>query len=197
MEAEKVTEKIISDANTEAEEIKKQAQEKESAEQAEFDKQLQDYKKQTQTLAQKAGDDKKSHILAAARMEIAKQFLTEKRLILDDSFDRAKQQIKELPGNDYRQIMKKLMLSAVETGDEEVILDTNETRIDEGFIENINKELGPDQHGSLKLSNEKQDIGAGFILSRNKIKNNVSLDILLAHVREQLETELAKNLFEN
>ena len=69
------------------------------------------------------------------------------------------------------------------------------TKETQEFIKNVNKELGTGRQNSLRLSNEKQDIGAGFILRRDKIKNNVSLNVLLAQTREQLETELAKGLF--
>ncbi len=197
MEAEKVVEKILADAKTEAEKIKKQAQDKEAAEQAKLDEQLIEYKKQTEVLAEKAGKDEKSHILAAARMDIAKQFLAEKRKILDEVFAQARQQLRNLPDEEYCKFMTKLMLEAVETGDEEIIIDNEEKRIDQKFIKQINRELGPGYKGNLRLADEKQNLGGGFILRRGRIKNNVSFDVLLAHARKELEIELAKELFEN
>jgi hypothetical protein len=47
------------------------------------------------------------------------------------------------------------------------------------------------------LSNEKQNIGAGFILSRGKVKTNVSIGVLLDQARKELEIQLGKELFEN
>ena len=70
MDAEQVVEKILSDANAEAEKIKKQAQEKDSAEQARLHEQLEEYKKETEILADKAGKDKKLHLLAAASCRV-------------------------------------------------------------------------------------------------------------------------------
>jgi len=197
MEAGQVVEKILADANAEADKIKREADEKESAEQDKLNEQLEEYKKQTEILAQKAGEDEKSHILAAARMDIAKQFLAEKRKILDEVFEQARQQLKNLPDEEYRALIKKLLLDTVETGDEEVVIDTNEKRIDHGFIKHINRELGHGKNGDLKLSGEKQDIGAGFILKRGKIKTNVSIGVLLDQARKELEIELAKELFGN
>jgi vacuolar-type H+-ATPase subunit E/Vma4 len=86
MEAQQVVEKILADADTEAAKIKAEADEKVADEQRKFDEQLNEYKKQTDILAQKAAQDKKEHLLAAARMDIAKQFLAEKRKIIDDIF---------------------------------------------------------------------------------------------------------------
>ncbi len=195
MEAGQVVEKILADANAEADKIKKEAEDKESAEQAKLTEQLEEYKKQTELLAQKAGEDEKSHILAAARMDIAKQYLAEKRKILDEVFEQAHQQLQNLPDDEYRALIKKLLLDAVETGDEEVLIDTKEKRIDHGFIKHINRELGHGKKGELRLSDQKQDVGAGFILKRGKIKTNVSISVLLDQARKELEIELAKELF--
>lgn len=197
MGAEEVVEKILADARAEAEKIKKQAAEKQQAEQIKLGEQLREYKKQTETLAQKAGKERKLHLLATARMDIAKQFLADKRRILDEVFAQAQAKLKNLPDEDYGQLMTKLMLEAVETGDEEVIVDNNEARINQNFIKEINRKLGPGYRGNLRLSDEKQNMGCGFILRRGKIKNNVSIKVLLAQARKELEIELAKQLFEN
>ena len=195
MEVEQVVEKILADARSEADKITKAADEKEAAEQAQLDEQLDEYQQQTKVMAEKAGADKKSHLLATARMDIAKEHLGEKRKILDEVFAQAEKKLKGLPDKQYCELMEKLMLGAVETGDEEVIVDKKETRIDQKFIKQVNRKLGPGYKGNLRLSDEKQDIRAGFILRRGKIKNNVSLDVLLAQARKALEIELAKELF--
>jgi V/A-type H+-transporting ATPase subunit E len=196
MEANQVIEKILADAKAEADKIREKAQEKETAEQAKLDEQLADYKEQTVALAQEAAETKRLHILSAARMQIAKDFLAEKRKILDKVFTQARQQILDLPDDRYRKFMTDLMLKAVETGDEEVIIDKNENRINQQLIDEVNEQLRPKDKGNLSLSNEKQELGGGFILKRGKIKNNVSLEVLIAQARRELEIELAKQLFE-
>ncbi len=195
MGTEEVVEKILAEAKAEAKKIKKQADEKEAAEQEKFNEQLQEHKKQTNALAEKLGREKKLHILAAARMDNAKELLAEKSRILDEVFEQARQQLLKLSDDQYKTLCSNLMLEAVETGDEEVIIDANENRIDEKFIKQINQKLGPERKGNLKLSSQKLPIGAGFILKRGKIKNNVSLNVLLARARKDLEIDLAKDLF--
>ena len=197
MEAEQVVEKILADARAEADKIKKQADDKEAGEQDKLSQQLDEYKKQTGILAQQAGEDEKSHILAAARMNIAKEYLAEKRKILDEVFEQARQQLQNLPDEEYHALIKKLLLEAVETGDEEVVVDTNEGRISEELINDVNQQLGSDRNSNLKLSDQRQNIGAGFILTRGKIKTNVSIEVLLDQARKELEIQLAKELFEN
>lgn len=193
MEAEQVVEKILSVAQAEAEKIKKEADEKETSEQAELAEQLDEYEKQTEVLAQKSGEERKMRLLAATRMEIAKDFLGEKRKILDEVFEQAKIQFTNLPDEEYRNVMAQLMKKATESGDEEVIIDKKEKRLNDKLINQVNQQLG--NKGNLKLSEEKGNLGAGFILKRGKIKNNVSLQVLLEQARKELEIELAKELF--
>ena len=197
MDAEQVIEKILADAKAEADKIKKQAEEKQADEQAKFNEKLNEYGMQTKSLAERLGNEEKLHLLAAARMDIAKEKLAEKNKILDEVFDQARQNLQNLPDEQYRDLITKLMLDAVETGDEEVIIDKNETRIDEKFINRINQKLGPDRKAGLKISEERRQLGAGFILRRGRILNNVSLEVLLAQARKNLEIDLAKELFEN
>jgi V/A-type H+-transporting ATPase subunit E len=197
MEAEQVVQKILGDAGAEAERIAKEAEQKEAAEQAKLSEQLAQYSKQTDILAKKAGEDEEAHILAAARMDLAKQLLAEKRRLLDEVFERARRQMTELPDDQYWHLCTRLMLEVVETGDEEVIVDKSEHRINHDLINQVNQQLGPDRKGAVRLSDERHNLGAGFILRRGKVKTNVSLEVLLDQARKALEIELAKQLFED
>ena len=197
MDAKGVIDKILSDAQRQADNIKAEAAKEQAGHQAGHDQKLIEYKKQTEIIAGKAAEEKKSHLLAAARMDVAKELLAEKRSILDKVFDEAQTQLKGMEDDQYRRLMSRLMIEAVETGDEEVVVDKNDTRIGQDFIKKVNRELGPGFKGNLRLSNETQDIGAGFILRRGKINNNVSLKVLLDQARKDLEIELAKEVFGN
>jgi V/A-type H+-transporting ATPase subunit E len=197
MEAQQVIEKILDEANAEAEKIKSQARQIEATEQTKFDEQLNRFNEQTEALAQKAAEDEKSHVLAAARMDIAKLRLAEKRKVLDEVFQQARQQLHQLPDDQYRQLIAKLILQTVETGDEQVIVDENESRIDQQLIDQVNQQLSANGKGNLKLSDQRRNLGGGFILSRGKIKTNVSFEVLLDQARKDLEIDLAKELFEN
>ncbi len=195
MEARQVVEKILADAKTESQKVKQQTDEKEASERTKLESQLDEYNKQTRTIAQKHADDEKMHILAAARMDISKQLLAEKRKILDEVFEKVHSRVRKMSAEEYCELMTKLMLEAVETGNEAVIVDKDEKRIDEKFISKINNQIDKEGKGKLKLAGERQNLGAGFILKRGKIKVNVSLEVLLQQARSKLETELAKELF--
>lgn len=194
MNAERVVEKILSEARAQAEKVENEAAEKRSREKEEIEKELTEYRKQTETLAAGAAEDRKLQLLAGARMEIRKENLATKRQFLAEVFAAAGQ-LKHLDDGRYRELMTNLMLKAVQTGDEEVIVGKNETRIDHSFIKHINRQLGTGYKGNIRLSEHREDIDAGFILKRGKIKTNVSIEVLLAQARESLEIELARELF--
>lgn len=195
MDATGIIEKILADANAESDKIRTDAEQQLSLEQSRLDNYLKQYSDKTQVLAQKAADDKRAQMLAAARMANAKVQLKQKRALLDEVFAKAAQQLADLDDEQYKTLVKKLILKAVETGDEEVVVDTNEKRIDHEFIKQVNRELGPGYHGNLRLSEQRQDIGCGFILKRGKISNNVSVQVLIEEARNELEAEIAKKLF--
>lgn len=197
MNAEQVVNKIISEAQDQADKIVAEAKEAAQAQLVKLDAQVSDFRKETEALAAEAADDKKSRMLAMARMDIRKEHLAAKVDLLDKVFDQARQKICSMPDDQYRQLIIDLMVSAVESGDEQVLIGNNETRIDTNLIKEVNRKLGPGFKGNLMLANETAEIDSGFILKRKKVQVNVSGEILIAKAREELEIELSGELFED
>ncbi len=195
MNAEQVVEKILSEARAEAEQIKSAAAEKCAATEVELNLELADYEKQTQGLAEQAAEDKKARMLATANMEIKKEYLAAKVALLDEVFGKVRERIKGLSDDEYENLIASLMIKAVESGDEQVIVGAAEERIDQALIKKVNRKLGPGYKGNLSLSGERANIGAGFILKRGKIQVNVSIDVLLTEARDKFEMELVEELF--
>ena len=195
MDSEQVVSKILSEARAEAEKITGQAKSKAEKLSSELAEELSAYKKATEELAVKEAQDKRERMLAGARMDNRKADLTCKVGVLNEVFAEAKEKINSLGDKEYRELMEQLMLKSVETGDEEVIVGKNEKRIDHEFVKQINRKLGSGFKGNLRLGTEKADIDGGFILRRGKVQINVSTDVLLDRIREELEIELATELF--
>lgn len=195
MQAEQVIDKILSDAGAEADKIHKQAQKREAAEQAKLDEEMTRFDKETQEMATQAGETEKSQRLAVARMAAAKEYLAGKAAILEEVFAQARDKLRELPDDEYRDLMSRLMRAAAESGDEQVIADKNDPRVDQKLIDEVNRKLKEGRKGELTLSEKKRDFGGGFLLQRGKIRTNVSINVLVEQAREDLEIELAKDLF--
>jgi V/A-type H+-transporting ATPase subunit E len=195
MEAKEVVEKILSQAKVEAEKILAEAKSKASEEESKLASELSEYRQQTQSMADSAGADKKMRMLAAARMEIRKELTASKNVVLDEVFAGATEQIKTLSDQDYQKLITSLITEAVETGDEQVVIGKDETRIDHALIKNVNRSLGSGFKGNLVLAEDRANIDGGFILRRGSVRINASIGVLLDQVKEQIETELAAELF--
>jgi len=195
MNAEQVVDKILSEANAEAEKIKAAAGEKCATAEAELKSQLADYEKQTEVLAEQAAEDKKARMLATANMEIKKEYLAAKVALLGDVFNKVRERIKGLSDSKYEDLITSLMLKAVQSGDEQVMVGAGEKRINHALIKQINRKLGPGYKGNLQLAKDRADIDGGFILKRGKIQVNVSVEVLLAAARDKFEIELVEELF--
>ena len=196
MNAEQVVEKILSQAKAEAEAIVSEAKEKAAAQKAQLDTELAEFDKKTQDMAKDAGEDKLQRMLAGARMSNAKKGLSAKVAILNEVFDQAKTAVNQLSDEQYLKLMAVMMKKAVETGDEEVVIGKNETRINEAFIKTINRELGAGFKGNLRLAAQRADIAGGFILSRGKVRINACTDVLIERLRESMQVELAAEMFQ-
>lgn len=195
MNAEQVIEKILSEAQAKADVITSDARSKAAAAQSELDKKLADYRQETAILAEKACKEHKEQMLASARMRMQKESLAAKCELLEEAFAKAVEHIQSLSDNEYLGLIESLMVKAVETGNEEVLIGKDETRITDSFIKQVNRKLGTGFKGNLLLAKERADIPGGFILRRGKVQINVSTEVLVEQAREKLEMELAEELF--
>ncbi|MCK4409337.1 MAG: hypothetical protein KAW67_04595, partial [Candidatus Eisenbacteria sp.] len=94
---------------------------------------------------------------------------------------------------EYRGFITGLLLSTVESGDEEILIGETESRLDQAFLDSVSKELR--LGGGLKLASERRPIRAGFILRNGRVETNCALSTILRDAREKLETEVAAILF--
>lgn len=201
MNPQQVVDKILAEAHAEAEKIRREAEERQAAEQSRFDEQMAEFRKQTEQMAAQAAQAEKAQLLALARMEAAKDYLREKAKILDEVFARSRRRIQELPDDEYRELMARLLLEAVETGDEQVVAGQDDSRIDSKLVNEVNSRLKAQGKGKgkagLSLSQEKHHLGGGFLLKRGRIQTNVTTDVLVDQARNDLEIELSDELFKD
>jgi len=196
MDANQVVEKILSEAQAGADKIKSAANQKADAFRQSGDAQLAEYQRQTEQMVQAAETEEKNRVLATARLAAGKELVQTKRDLLNSVIDRAGQTVKKLGDAEYLSLMESLMLRAVRSGSEEVVVDKNETRINDTFVSRINKKLSAEsKNGGLRLSADRADIKAGFILKQDKTRVNAALDVLLKQAAGELEGKLAEMLF--
>ena len=197
MNAEQVIEKILNEARGEADRILAEARDKVDRQQQEQQASLNQYRDESRQLADRAAEDKRDRMLAAARMDVRKQTLAAKVAILDELFEAARKRLNSLPDDPYRGLMMRLLKQAVVTGDEELIVGQSETRLNGEFVKQANRELAAEKKGSLSLSDKRAPIEGGFLLQHGSIRVNASTDMLIGRLRDEMESEIANELFQD
>jgi V/A-type H+-transporting ATPase subunit E len=147
---------------------------------------------------EKAKENAREHgrrIETLAGLDLRKKILKEKKSLIEDAFSKAEEKIAGLSPDKYRAFLKPIILSAVESGNEEIVVSArHRDAFTPGFIQDLNSELAS-KNGSLKLSEEGGDFSGGFVLREGKKETNLTLTSLIISKRDQLESEVAKILF--
>ncbi len=194
MEAKEVISKILSEANAGSDEIIAKANEEAAEYNMQTDEQLAAFDERSRQLAASHADDKKQRMLASSRMKSRKEILTAKQEVLSNVFATAKQRLIEMDGDSYQQLFKRLIISAVESGDETIIAGRKEDVLDASLVEQINAEK-KDAGWKLELSKDRGDFDRGALLVRGNVRVNIAVDVLLQMAKDSLETEIAAQLF--
>ncbi len=144
----------------------------------------------------KAREDGKRSLIIA-NLESRKQILTAKQALIGEAFEKAKARLVGLRDREYLKLIKKVLLKAVESGDEVIIVSTKDrSRISPSFLEAVNRSLiSKGKKVRLRLSKETRDIKGGVILSSARSETNCSFETLIRELRDDLETEVARILF--
>ncbi|HHY41447.1 MAG TPA: V-type ATP synthase subunit E [Thermoanaerobacterales bacterium] len=186
-EAQEQKQKIIEEAKAEAQNIKKQ-----------YEHKAKEILDGILDKAAKSAEEKKRRILSMAQLENRKVLLQAKQQIIDEVFEKAKIALKKMPDEEYQKLIANMLINSALVGNEEVIISEHDkNRITPDFIEKINSTLqGMGKQAGLKLSETYGQMIGGFILKSQDLEINSTFDSLINMGREELETEIAKILFE-
>ena len=141
---------------------------------------------------------RKERMVAMARLDFRKRILDEKQRAIDAVFQKAIETLCKLEDDEYRALMKRMLLSGVQTGEEEIILSQRDkTRLTQSFLDELNEELRNNgKKGNLTISKETRGMSGGFILRRGDIELNSTFESLFGSSRDELESEVGRLLFE-
>lgn len=148
--------------------------------------------------AKSEGLAKRRGIVSLASAEARKLILEEKQIILQEVYQRALENLKEMSIEDYRSFFKKWLFKLCESGDEAIIISPQDTqKITPEFVQEVNRQIAGDKgkKGKLSISSETRQLTGGFVLKRGNVEIDNSFDSLLRSVRDQTEPEVIKILF--
>ena len=92
--------------------------------------------------AKKDGRDKKDRLMARAALNARNNLLMAKQEAMGKILAAVCIKIEEMEKNEYSQLLERMLLSNVETGDEEIIFDEKDlSRIDTSLVKRVNRSL--------------------------------------------------------
>lgn len=196
MGIENITERILSDAREKASEIENEANKKAVGILEEAEQKAESLKSKIILASETDGKEEKRRILAFARLEARNSILAEKQKAVDLVFQKALSKLLSLPDKEYSDLIKRLLLKTVSTGEEEVIFSPKDKkRISKELVEIVNETLKADgRKGALKISDDTREIEGGFILRSKGIEVNNSFSSMLALLREESEFQILQML---
>ena len=196
MAFEDILKRIRGDARKEAERIRKEAEGEAERILEKAGKEVGSAKKKMLHDAQISLQDEKRRILTMANLEARKKVLEKKQDLIEEAFRKALNYLRHLSDEEYQVAIKQLLLRAIESGEEEVIISPREKRLTLAFLKEVNEELSSKERpGKLKLSSERREFQGGFILKAGRTEINNTFNSLFRERREELEAEVAGILF--
>lgn len=197
METKNIKDKILNDAKKRAESIISEAETRVKDILENARKEAENVAKKLEKDAEELAKKEAARILSLAELEERRKILKEKINILEEVFSQALADLKARPKEEYQEIMKGLLVKAVNHGDEEVIVaKSDRDKLDEKFLKSVNEELRKmGKKGDLKLVGESEDFNGGLLLRKEKIETWCNLEVLLEMLKDDLEIEIAKLLF--
>ena len=188
MSKESIVERIISDAEKEAEDLiaeaERQAQSVVNGAQTKADRKLLGVKAEVAQKTKAISDGKS----ATARLDGAKAELAEKRRVIDAVYAEALKGLIALDKKSALYLAERLLSEYAETGDEVVFAPDYKYGADVAKLD-VFKEK------KLKVSHKAINIDGGFVLKGKNSDKDVSYGALLAVDREEHQAELASRIF--
>ena len=152
------------------------------------------------TMLEKAKSEaqtRKERVISSAELKARNEKLQAKQTVIQQVFEKAVEELCKLGKEEYLAFIKNGVTTLAVTGDENIILNAEGQKlVDDAFISEINNELSANgKVGNLKLSSTVGNFKGGFILEKNGIEINNTFEALVESMKEEMELEVAKALF--
>lgn len=194
---ENLSSKIIEDANIKAEAILKEAKDNEILIVGNKTKEAELIKKQMLEKAEIESNTVKQRIISNAQLTVRNEKLVAMQKMIDKVFVAAEEKLLVISESEYLELVKRYLLSMPIVGNEEVILPGKyKSVVSDEYLSEINTALSNSgKIGQIKLSSENRNINSGFIVLKNGIEINNTFESLVNSLRDELESEIVKELF--
>ncbi|MBQ3014668.1 MAG: V-type ATP synthase subunit E [Clostridia bacterium] len=217
----KITDKILSEAQAKADKILADAQAECDRINAEYAERAEKIRSDISTEAEKGGMEYVARIRSTAATSKRNLLLQTKSDLIDGVFAGVMEQTRTMELEKYNEILIGLLSAAILEqleseeisrtlyGEEEALApeayevifnqrdrDRSGKTVVEGTKAHLSGKVSGEKLARLTLSQQTANIEGGLILRCGSVESNCSLSILFAQLRESLESEVARTLFE-
>ena len=194
---EKITARIIEDAEREIAAMQQETEEEVNTLLAQAQTEAEQESMELLVRGRRAAEERRERLSSSAALECRKLELAAKQDLLQQSFDAALEELCALPQERYITLLSTLSVEASSSGRERMILSVRDAdRLGEEIVKAANAALQrAGRRGELTLSQETRPIPGGFILAEGDVELNCAFDTLVRLQREKLEKEVAAILF--
>lgn len=196
---DKITSRIIADAEAECAAVKKESDERVAAIREENERRAQEEYLRLVREGVKDTEQRVQRLDRTARLEAKKSILNMKQETVSRAFELAKGKIAELPERDYVAFLAREASEAAVSGQEEVIFcERDRKSVGAKAVKAANELLAAKgMPGMLTLSDTTREFSGGLMLKQGDIEVNCTVDTLLDLTRDELAARVADVLFES
>lgn len=193
MSIEKITSKIVSDAESTAQVTLDEAKAECDAILARADSEAEKVLKEAQERGQSEKEKLISRRKAVADIDGRKIILEEKQKLIAECFDEAIERISSMKKEEYVTFLVGLVKKTGETEGQLILNERDAASVGADLVNVLSKELADSK---ITLSKETKNIKGGFLLKKGSIYINGTVEALVEEAKEDLVGEVAAQLFQ-
>lgn len=193
MSIEKITSKIVSDAESTAQVTLDEAKAECDAILARADSEAEKVLKEAQERGQSEKEKLISRRKAVADIDGRKIILEEKQKLIAECFDEAIERISFMKKEEYVTFLVGLVKKTGETEGQLILNERDAASVGTELVNVLSKELADSK---ITLSKETKNIKGGFLLKKGSIYINGTVEALVEEAKEDLVGEVAAQLFQ-
>ena len=136
--------------------------------------------------------EREERLISAAQMEARKTVLAAKQAVMEETYAKALEKLRNLSETRYVEVLTELLLQAAPHGVGEVLFSAQDREtVGQAAVDAANGKSG----GKLTLSGETAPIQGGFILKDGNVEVNCAFDTLVRLQKAETAGQVAQRLF--
>lgn len=187
-----ITSKILKDAEVRKDNILAAAEEEKNKILSKKVNSASEIEKEILDKAEIEAKSKKERVISSAKLKVRNDKLAAKQQVIDEIFKSSIEKLVALSKEEFLGFVKDRILSMDIGGKQTLVLNKQGLEfVDQNFIKELNGKI----KAEITLSETVGNFKGGFILKNNGIEINNTYEALVSSLRDELEFEVAKVLF--